>query len=102
MLYDGDLHLEENWQKVLAEDYMHPTYHIGTLTAMGRRIRRNYLWILLIQTLAFAGKIAVHPFPVTSWDQATTRADIGPLPGEAVIGFGVIYITVWVGLAWWS
>ncbi len=46
MLKDGDLHMERDWQKVLAEDYWHPHYHIGFMTALGRRIRRNYLWIL--------------------------------------------------------
>ncbi len=102
MLYDGDLHLEENWQKVLAKDYLRPVYHVDYLTAVGRRIRRNYLWILMIQSLAFAGKITVHPTPVTSFDQAFDRADVGPLPGEVIIGFGVIYMATWTALAIWS
>jgi uncharacterized membrane protein len=102
MLYDGDLHLEENWQKVLAYDYMRPKYHVPYMVAVGRRIRRNYLWILLIQSLAFAGKIAVHPTAVQSWDQAFRRADVGPLPGEVIIGFGTVYMVAWVFLAFWS
>lgn len=102
MLQDGDLHMEENWQKVLADDYTQPRYHVGYWTSVGRRIRRNYLWILLIQTLAYAGKLIVHPTPVTSFQQAMTRADVGPLPGEAVIAIGVIYILSWSGIALWS
>ncbi|MGY3436580.1 MULTISPECIES: DUF2270 domain-containing protein [unclassified Marinovum] len=102
MLYDGDLHLEENWQKTLAEDYLHPRYHVGFLTSVGRRIRSNYLWILLIQTLAFGGKIAVHPTPVESWAQAADRANVGPIPGEFLFAGGFIYVTVWVGIAIWS
>lgn len=102
MLYDGDLHLEENWQKVLANDYLAPKYHVGHMTAIGRRIRRNYLWILLIQSLAYAGKIAVHPTAVQSWEQAFRRADVGPLPGEFIIGFGVVYMLSWMMLAIWS
>ncbi len=102
LLYDGDLHMEENWQKVLAEDYMKPRYHVGYFTAVGRRIRRNYLWILVIQSLAFAGKVAVHPTPVTSLEQAFGRADIGPLPGELIIGFGLIYVSSWIIIAIWS
>ncbi|MEX0302838.1 MAG: DUF2270 domain-containing protein, partial [Leisingera sp.] len=72
------------------------------MTAIGRRIRRNYFWILLIQTLAYAGKIAVHPTGVTSLPQAVERADIGPFPGELVLATGVFYILLWGGIAWWS
>lgn len=102
MLYDGDLHLEENWQKTLAEDYLHPRYHVSFLISVGRRIRSNYLWILLIQTLAFAGKIAVHPTPITSWSQALDRANVGPIPGEFLFAGGFLYVGTWVGLAIWS
>ena len=28
MLNDGDLHLEQDWQRILADDYSHPRYHI--------------------------------------------------------------------------
>ncbi|MDP2579086.1 DUF2270 domain-containing protein [Shimia thalassica] len=102
MLYDGDLHLEENWQKELANDYLRPKYHVGFLTAVGRRIRRNYLWILIIQSLAFAGKIAVHPTAVQSFEEAFRRADVGPLPGEVIVGFGFVYMIAWTCLAIWS
>jgi len=102
MLDDGDLHLEENWQKTLANDYLHPRYHVPLMTAIGRRIRRNYLWILLIQSLAYAGKLAVHPTPVENMDQAFQRADVGPLPGEIVIGIGLVYVFTWIGIAIWS
>ncbi|WP_245226973.1 DUF2270 domain-containing protein [Parasedimentitalea maritima] len=102
LLYDGDLHMEENWQKVLAEDYLRPEYHVSYMTSVGRRIRHNYLWILLIQSLAYAGKLVVHPTPITSLLQGVERADVGPLPGELVIGVGVIYVVTWSSIALWS
>ncbi len=102
MLHDGDLHMEENWQKTLAEDYLHPRYHVSMMTSIGRRIRRNYLWILLIQSLAFAGKLAVHPTSVQSLEEAFRRADVGPLPGEIIIAIGVVYMITWSGIAIWS
>lgn len=102
MLDEGDLHLEENWQKTLAKDYITPEYHIPFITAVGRRIRHNYLWILLIQSLAYAGKIMVHPFPITRWEQATKRTDIGPIPGELVMLMGVLYVLSWVAISFWS
>lgn len=102
MLHDGNLHMEDNWQITLADDYMRPRYHVTMMTAIGRRIRRNYLWILMIQSLAFAGKLAVHPTPVESLEQAFRRADVGPLPGEAIVVIGVIYMITWAGIAIWS
>ena len=102
MLDEGDLHLEQCWQKTLAEDYLRPRYHVGFVTAVGRRIRSNYLWILLIQTLAYAGKLAVHPTPVEHWQQAVERADVGPVPGEALFIGGIFYVASWTGLAIWS
>lgn len=102
MLDDGDLHLEENWQKVLARDYRRPGYHVSYFTAIGRRIRRNYLWILLIQTAAYAGKVAVHPGPIETWQDVITRSDVGPVPGEAMLGLGAAYVISWIGLAIWS
>ncbi|MEZ5675027.1 Uncharacterized membrane protein [Thalassovita litoralis] len=102
MLNDGDLHMEENWQKTLANDYMRPKYHVSMMTAVGRRIRRNYLWILLIQSLAFAGKLAVHPTPVESLEQAIRRADVGPLRGEIIVALGAVYVISWVAIAIWS
>ncbi|MGR3378369.1 DUF2270 domain-containing protein [Salipiger abyssi] len=102
MLSEGDLHMEDDWQRVLANDYLRPRYHVPFMVAVGRRIRRNYFWILLIQTLAFAGKIAVHPTEVQSFDEAMRRADVGPLPGELMMLMGVIYVSVCGAIALWS
>lgn len=102
MLDDGDLHLEFDWQKTLAHDYRRPEYHIGYVISLGRRIRRNYLWILLIQTISYVGKLLVHPTPVTSWLEFVQRADIGPVPGVVILSVGVIYCALWAGLGLWS
>ncbi|WP_226576115.1 DUF2270 domain-containing protein [Acuticoccus sediminis] len=102
MLTDGDLHLEDGWQQTLANDYWHPRYHVSMIVAIGRRIRRNYFWILLIQTLAYAGKLSVHPEPVHTFGQFVERARIGPLPGWLVIAAGLAYCTAWGGIALWS
>ncbi|MCR9086894.1 MAG: DUF2270 domain-containing protein [Rhodobacteraceae bacterium] len=99
MLYDGDLHLEENWQRILAEDYNRPRYHITFVTALGRRLRTNYIWLLTIQTAAYYGKIAVHPAAIQSIDDIWARAAVGPIPGEAMVAAGMVYNLGWIGLA---
>ncbi|SDD18906.1 Uncharacterized membrane protein [Paracoccus isoporae] len=95
MLREGDLHLEEHWQDRLADDYLHPRYHVSMWTAVGRRIRRNYIWILLIQTIAYLGKLIVHPTPLQSTAQFLERASIGPLPGWLILLLGAVYCVTW-------
>jgi uncharacterized membrane protein len=101
MLIDGDLHTEEDWQSALAEDYRNPQYHVSYTMSLARRVRSNYLWILLIQTVAYCGKLIVHPTPVAGWDDFVARADIGPFPGEMVLLMGAVYIASWIALAIW-
>lgn len=102
MLVDGDLKMEEKWQDVLANDYWHPKYHIPFYVAVGRRIQRSYLWILCIQTLAYIGKLIVHPTPLASIEEFWARAAVGPIPGQLMIVGGIIYLTTWIGLALWT
>jgi len=101
MLIDGDLHTEEDWQKELAEDYRNPRYHVSYMTAIARRVRSNYLWILLIQTVAYCGKLIVHPLPAQSIIGFVRHADVGPIRGEWILGAGSLYIASWVWLAVW-
>ncbi len=102
MLRDGgDLHTEENWQAVLAEDYLRPQYHIGFITSLARRVRRNYVWILLIQATAYVGKLLIHPVQAQSLGEVIDRADIGPIPGEVVLLIGAFYCGGLIALAVW-
>lgn len=103
MLHDGDLHLEDGWQRTLAEDYWKPRHHVSFWVAIGRRIRRNYFWILLIQSISYLGKLSVHPQALTSVDDLLHRATVGPIPGSVILGFGALYVMTWAGaslLSW--
>jgi uncharacterized membrane protein len=102
MLHDGDLHLEENWQKTLAEDYWRPEYHVSLIVAVGRRVRSTYLWILLIQGLAYLGKLIVHPEAAISIAEILERAGVGPVPGAVMVGLGLLYIFSAAAIAIWS
>jgi uncharacterized membrane protein len=99
MLEDGDLHMEAGWQHTLARDYREPRYHIGLLRAVGRRLRHNYIWILLIQTIAYFGKIIIHPTPVASFHELMQRAAVGPIPGEIMVAGGLLYNGACIGIA---
>ena len=91
--------LDGRWNTLLAHDYQRPSFHISYLRAIGRRLRRNYLYILAIQAVAYYGKLAIHP--VAAGDLATflQRAAIGPVPGWAVVLAGVAFHGAWVAVA---
>jgi uncharacterized membrane protein len=90
---------DPGWRTVLAEDYLHPQYHISFLRAAGRRIRRSYIWIIGIQTSAYFGKLAIHPVLANNFNEIVDRARIGPIPGWFVVSCGVIYNSCWIAIA---
>lgn len=100
-ILDGTTAPNPEWRHILAEDLRHPRYHVDYLTSFARRVRRNYLWILLIQTAAYVGKLIVHPTPMESVTQFVGRANIGPVPGWIILTLGVAYCLCGVGLALW-
>ncbi|MEE9589610.1 MAG: DUF2270 domain-containing protein, partial [Hyphomicrobiaceae bacterium] len=84
------------WPQILAEDYCNPRHHISLVRAIGRRLRRNYIWILGIQALAYYGKIAIHPVPITSLGELFQRAAVGPIPGEWMLIGSVLFNGSWI------
>lgn len=102
MLLGGRLGPDEEWSKILARDYCEPRHHISLPRAIGRRLRRNYIWILGIQTIAYYGKIAIDPSPVTSGSELVRRAALGPIPGEVMLFGGALFSGGWIAFAAWT
>lgn len=90
------------WQDILANDYLTPQYHIGFWRAMGRRLRRNYMWIFGFQAVAYAGKIMIHPTPLTSPTEMFERMAVGPMPGAVILALGIAFHGAWISLAFWT
>ena len=67
--------------------------------AVGRRLRRNYGYVLPIQALAYVGKIAIHPAAVTSFGEFFERAAIGPITGTAILLAGALFNGGWIVFA---
>jgi uncharacterized membrane protein len=91
--------MDGHWNTLLAADYATPRFHIGYWRAIGRRLRKNYGYILAIQAVAYYGKLAIHPVAVTSWQEFVERAAIGPLPGTLVVLAGMVFHGSWVIVA---
>ena len=88
-----------DWTELLANDYRKPHYHISYARAIGRRLRRTYGWIFAIQAIAYYGKLAIHPTPLTTLAEIWERAAIGPIPGHWVIAAGVCFHAGWAVFA---
>jgi uncharacterized membrane protein len=90
---------DSSWTELLAKDYLAPRYHISFARAVGRRLRGTYAWIFVIQAIAYYGKLAIHPSPLTSFAEIWQRAAIGPIPGSVVVAAGVLFHGGWAAFA---
>lgn len=80
----------QEWAARLADNLRTPEFPISFLEAIGRRLRRNYIWLFLILGVAWSFKLLLHPIPARSFDTFLGHATIGFIPGPvvaAVIGF---------------
>jgi len=83
-------HPAPDWAESLAENLLHPQHPISMLEALGRRLRRNYIWIYIILGLAWLSKIWLHPSPAASWQEFLSKAAIGSVPGHIILVAGII------------
>jgi hypothetical protein len=82
-----------DWGESLAESLLHPQFQISELEALGRRLRRNYLWIYLTVGLTWFARLALFPSPAESIIELVARAAIGPLEGLWVMLSVIILLT---------
>ena len=99
MLRGEGVRMDGHWNTLLADDYLRPRFHIGYARAVGRRLRKNYGWILLIQAVAYYGKLVIHPTAIDSVDELFRRAAIGPVHGELVVAAGLLFHGGWLTFA---
>ncbi len=99
LLRGRGVRMDSRWNTLLSDDYLRPRFHIGYALAVGRRLRKNYGWILLIQAVAYYGKLVIHPTALASAVEVFRRAAIGPIPGEVVVSAGVLFHGGWLSFA---
>jgi uncharacterized membrane protein len=52
--------LQGEWKKLVCEDLILPSFKITMLEAVGRRLKRNYVFIFLLILIAWVMKIFLH------------------------------------------
>src|SRR3989440_11089034 len=86
-----DAAADDAWMKLLVEDLKSPRFTISEWEALGRRLRRNYLWIFVLLAACWNLKVYIHPVPAYDFNAFIDRATIGVIPGEVVFMVGVIF-----------
>jgi uncharacterized membrane protein len=89
-------HPAPDWAESLAENLLHPDFPISLWEAIGRRLRRNYLWIYLILGISWLAKLTMYPTMIAHWDELMQRAAIGSIPGILVLSGGVLFYLLMV------
>jgi uncharacterized membrane protein len=82
---------DETWMQILVDDLKTPHFTISEWEAVGRRLRRNYLWIFVLLAACWNLKVYMHPVPAYDFNAFIDRATIGVVPGEFVFVFGVFF-----------
>lgn len=84
-----------DWAEGLAESLLHPQFPISELEALGRRLRRNYLWIYIVVGIAWLGRLVLYPTLARSFKEIVAHAALDNLPGEWVLtAVAVFYILI--------
>ena len=95
-------HPSPDWAETLAESLLQPHFPISIWEALGRRLRRNYLWIYCIIGLAWLASIWLMPDPIFTWSQFLARTTMGPLPGEMIVASVTAFFVIVFGFAFFT
>ncbi len=85
--------LDGEWRKLVCEDLILPSFKISRLEALGRRMKRNYVFIFAIIMVAWTMKIFIHAAtPIHSFSSFYNALAVNELPAwlACVVYFGTI------------
>ncbi len=91
MLAPESVPRDQEWASHLAADLLTPHFTISVWEALGRRLRRNYIYIFLLLALSWNLKVYLHPAPALNFDEFLQRATVGLVPGRLVFLVGFVF-----------
>ncbi|MFQ6132940.1 MAG: DUF2270 domain-containing protein [Armatimonadota bacterium] len=75
---------DAEWADLLSEDLHHPRFKMPYHEAFGRRLQRNYWFLLAILLIGWVVKVGTVPSGAAATD-FISRASVGPVPGIAIV-----------------
>ena len=91
MLAPESVPRDQEWASHLASDLLTPHFTISVWEAIGRRLRRNYIWLFALLALSWNLKVYLYPEPARSFGEFILRAQVGVVPGWIVFLVGFIF-----------
>jgi len=91
MLAPDAVPADKEWASHLASDLLTPHFTISVWEAIGRRLRRNYIWLFALLALSWNLKVYLYPEPARTFDEFILRAGVGVIPGWAVFLVGFVF-----------
>jgi uncharacterized membrane protein len=91
MLAPDSVPRDQEWASHLASDLLTPNFTISVWEAIGRRLRRNYIWLFALLALSWNLKVYLYPEPAPNFEQFILRAQVGLVPGWLVFTVGFIF-----------
>ncbi len=96
MIAQSNRLLDGEWRRLVCQDLVLPCFKISKLEALGRRMKRNYVFIYAVILLAWLGKVFMHATPkVTDFASFYAAFEVQQLPAWLTMGiFGVTIVLV--------
>jgi uncharacterized membrane protein len=91
MLAPESVPRDQEWASHLASDLLTPHFTISQWEAIGRRLRRNYIWIFMLLALSWNLKVYLYPAAAANFDEFLQRATVGLVPGSVVFIVGFVF-----------
>ena len=93
--------LQGEWKKLVCEDLILPSFKISMLEAVGRRLKRNYVFIFLLIMIAWIMKIFLHATePIESFGALYRALRVGHIAPwfVAVIFAGTLVVVIGIAI----
>ena len=88
--------LQGEWKKLVCEDLILPCFKITRLEAIGRRLKRNYIFIFILILIAWLTKIFLHATaPINDVVSFYHALRIGHIPSWLV---ALVFVTTFVSV----
>jgi uncharacterized membrane protein len=97
MVMENKQMLAGDWKKLICEDLILPSFKISMFEAVGRRLKRNYVFLFLIVLVAWTTKIIMHsPVPISSFGAFFDALSVNHIPGfiVATLFFGTLLTVI--------
>ncbi|MEI6714014.1 MAG: DUF2270 domain-containing protein [Verrucomicrobiota bacterium] len=70
MVMQNNKFLQGDWQRLMCEDLFLPHFKISRFEALGRRLKRNYVYLFILILSAWLAKVFLHaPTEIHSWSE---------------------------------